>query len=140
MSIFFLEYGSISTLLLTNLWFKLRTLLFANVCVSLNDVGSTFVVCVLVIGFKDWLQMPALQSGWLLLSAELICKLLLQGDWYATVGACCSCSCCCYACAYEFLITKELPILLTITRVQNRIAKKLQIFFFLVFLTILVRF
>ena len=48
---------------------------------------------------------------------------------------CCVCSCCC---AKEFLIPKELPIVLTMTRVQNNIAKKLPVFFLLV-LTFLIR-
>ena len=59
-------------------------------------------------------------------------ELLLQGELYVRDG-CCVCSCCC---AKEFLIPKEFPIVLTMTRVQNSIAKKLPIFFFFV-LTIL---
>ena len=40
------------------------------------------------------------------------------------------CSCC--FCAKEFVIPKEVPIVLAMIRVQNRTAKKLPIFFFLI--------
>lgn len=55
-------------------------------------------------------------------------RLLLQGN-SVTVDGYCVCSSCC---AKEFLIPKEFPIVLTTTRVQNSIAKKLPIFFLLV--------
>ena len=44
--------------------------------------------------------------------------------------------CSCSSCAKEFVIPKEVPIVLVMRRVQNKTAKKLPIFFFLV-LTIL---
>ena len=84
----------------------------------------------MLVGCEDGLHMPWPQSA---------CRLLLQGELYVSRDGdgCCVCSCCC---AKEFLIPKELPIVLTMTRVQNSIAKKLPIFFFLVFVTIFVVF
>ena len=46
------------------------------------------------------------------------------------MDGCTRCSCC--SCAKEFVIPKEVPIVLAMIRVQNRTAKKLPIFFFLI--------
>jgi hypothetical protein len=81
-------------------------------------------VCVLteadmLVGWGDGLHTPWAQST---------CQLLFDGELNVSVDGCCVCICC----AKEFLIPKEFPIVLTTTRVQNSIAKKLPIFFLLV--------
>src|SRR5215831_11013739 len=53
------------------------------------------------------------------------------------MDGCTRCSCCCKW-AKEFVIPKEAPIVLAIIMVQNRMAKKLPIFFLLPILSIVV--
>jgi hypothetical protein len=62
-------------------------------------------------------------------------RLLLQGNSVTVDGWCCVRSSCC---AKEFLIPKEYPIVLSMTTVQNKIAKKLPISFFLVLTNLLI--
>src|SRR5215469_13258317 len=65
-----------------------------------------------------------------MLIASKVGTLLLQGESDLTMDGCTRCSCC--SCAKELVIPKEVPIVLAMIRVQNKTAKKLPIFLFLI--------